>query len=99
MAEPTSDDEAAAAWAAELEAEAAASGGGGDALAAEWEAMVDADAGGPSISAAALGAERILNQAMTQPATKPVFVRSSTRRSFPTNACRCSRWSSIASCV
>ena len=49
-------DAMAEAWAAELE-------GGGDALAAEWEAMVGADAGpSASISSAGLGAERILNQ-------------------------------------
>ena len=47
------------AWAADLENEA----GGGDALAAEWEAMVGADAGpGAAIGASALGSERILNQ-------------------------------------
>ena len=47
------------AWAADLENEA----GGGDALAAEWEAMVGADSGpGAAIGASGLGAERILNQ-------------------------------------
>jgi flagellar motor switch protein FliM len=51
-------DAMAEAWAAELENDQ----GGGDALAAEWEAMVGADAGPAAIGATALGSERILNQ-------------------------------------
>jgi flagellar motor switch protein FliM len=53
-------DDMAAAWAAEIEAEANG-GGGGDELAAEWAAMVDEDQGA-SLSAASIGVERILNQ-------------------------------------
>jgi len=49
----------AEAWAAEMES----GGEGGDALAAEWEAMVGAESGpDASIASAGLGAERILNQ-------------------------------------
>ncbi|MBU6373965.1 MAG: flagellar motor switch protein FliM [Alphaproteobacteria bacterium] len=52
-------DAMAEAWAADLEN----GGGGGDALAAEWEAMVGADSGpGAAIGVSGLGAERILNQ-------------------------------------
>jgi flagellar motor switch protein FliM len=54
----------AAAWAAEMEAEDAANGAGGggdDAFAAEWEAMVGAESGRP-VAAASIGAERVLNQ-------------------------------------
>jgi len=46
-------------WAAGISAEG---GGDGDALAAEWEAMVGESDNGPSLSAQAIGTERILNQ-------------------------------------
>lgn len=64
-AEDDDQDAMAAAWAAEMEAEDAASGAGGaggdDAFAAEWEAMVGAESGRP-VAAASIGAERVLNQ-------------------------------------
>jgi flagellar motor switch protein FliM len=64
-AEDDDQDAMAAAWAAEMEAEDAANGadggGGDDAFAAEWEAMVGAESGRP-VAAASIGAERVLNQ-------------------------------------
>jgi flagellar motor switch protein FliM len=63
-AEDDDQDAMAAAWAAEMEAEDAANGAGGggdDAFAAEWEAMVGAESGRP-VAAASIGAERVLNQ-------------------------------------
>ena len=60
MADDLDQDAMAAAW----EAEAMGDGGGGggdDAFAAEWEAMVGGETG-KTISASAIGAERVLNQ-------------------------------------
>lgn len=58
MDEDADQDAMAAAW----EAEMAGGGGGGDAFAAEWEAMVGDEDGAMQITASSVGAERILNQ-------------------------------------
>lgn len=60
MADDAEQDAMAAAWEAEMAA-AESTGGGDDAFAAEWEAMVDGETG-RTISASSIGIERVLNQ-------------------------------------
>jgi flagellar motor switch protein FliM len=60
MAGPEQDDMAAA-WEAEMMADGGGGSGDGDAFAAEWEAMVGGETG-KTVSAASIGAERVLNQ-------------------------------------
>jgi flagellar motor switch protein FliM len=61
MADDADQDAMAAAWELEM-AGGDGGGGGGDAFAAEWEAMVGDEGGAMQVSAASIGAERILNQ-------------------------------------
>ncbi|MFN9611424.1 MAG: flagellar motor switch protein FliM, partial [Hyphomonadaceae bacterium] len=63
MADDLDQDAMAAAWEAEAMGDGDGGGGGGgdDAFAAEWEAMVGGETG-KTISASAIGAERVLNQ-------------------------------------
>lgn len=60
MADDADQDAMAAAW--ELEMAGGDGGGGGDAFAAEWEAMVGDEGGAMQVTATSIGAERILNQ-------------------------------------
>jgi flagellar motor switch protein FliM len=62
MAEQLDQDAIAEAWALEALSDTGADGGGGDdAFAAEWEAMVGSETG-KTVSASTIGAERVLNQ-------------------------------------